>query len=229
MGFNLRQRAEYLECVEKLTPFNTTIRDAVNFYLPHLQATTRSCTAKQLVDEIVSAKKADGVSHRYIEDLKSRLNQFAVAFDGTPIAKITNTHIDQWLRSLTNLNGTRVSPVTRNNFRRILHVAFNFARDHGYCTDNPVVKTAKAKVIESPAGILTVEEMSRLLNSASEKLIASGARQGFLRVLSAPLRPEHEKPHPLRSQAGRHEQPTSRGGQGPPRFCEKLQTHRAAA
>jgi hypothetical protein len=137
MGFNLRQRAEYLECVEKLTPFNTTIRDAVNFYLPHLQATTRSCTAKQLADEIVSAKKADGVSHRYIEDLKSRLNQFAVAFDGTPIAKITNTHIDQWLRSLTNLNGTRVSPVTRNNFRRILHVAFNFARDHGYCTDNP--------------------------------------------------------------------------------------------
>src|SRR6266436_893698 len=39
MAFNLRQRAEYLECAEKLVPFNATLRDAVTFYLPHLQAT----------------------------------------------------------------------------------------------------------------------------------------------------------------------------------------------
>jgi hypothetical protein len=60
LAFNERQRAEHLECAEKLKPFNATIRDAVNFYLPHLQATNRSCTAKQLVEEIVNAKRADG-------------------------------------------------------------------------------------------------------------------------------------------------------------------------
>src|ERR1039458_3084396 len=104
MAFSLRQRAEYLECAEKLAPFNATLRDAVNFYIPHLQATNRSCTAKQLVDEILSAKKADGASDRYIKDLKSRLNQFAASF-GKPIAKITTTEIDQWLRGLTDLKG----------------------------------------------------------------------------------------------------------------------------
>jgi integrase len=185
VAFSLRQRVEYLECAEKLAPFNATLRDAVDFYLPHLQATNRSCTVKHLVDEILSGKKADGASHRYIKDLKSRLNQFAAAFNGTLVAKITNTDIDQWLRSLTNLNGTRVSPVTRNNFRRILHVAFNFARDRGYCIDNPVVKTAKAKIIESPAGILTVEEMSRLLKNAPDELIpciAIGAFAGLRRA-----------------------------------------------
>src|SRR5260370_13153888 len=103
MAFSLRQRAEYSECAEKLAPFNATLRDAVNFYLPHLQATNRSCTAKQLVAEIVAGKKADGASHRYIEDLKSRLNQFAVTFDGKSVAKITTTDIDQWLRGLTDL------------------------------------------------------------------------------------------------------------------------------
>src|SRR5207249_6404209 len=81
MAFGLRERGEYLECAEKLAPFNATLRDAVNFYLPHLQATNRSCTAKQLANEILGAKKADGASRRYIQDLRSRLNQFAVTFD----------------------------------------------------------------------------------------------------------------------------------------------------
>lgn len=75
LAFTERQRAEYLECVEKLAPFNVTLRDAVRFYLPHLRATNRSCTAKQLVEEIVKAKGADGASKRYLSDLRSRLNQ----------------------------------------------------------------------------------------------------------------------------------------------------------
>jgi len=185
MAFSLRQRVEYLECAEKLAPFNLTLRDAVNFYLPHLQATKRSCAIKQLVDEILSGKKADGASHRYIKDLKSRLNQFAASFDGRTVAKITTSDIDQWLRGLTDLKGKTVAPTTRNNFRRILNVAFNFARDRGYCVNNPVTKSAKAKVIESAAGILTVEEMSRLLENAPERLIpclAIGAFAGLRRA-----------------------------------------------
>lgn len=53
------------------------------------------------MDEILSVKKADGASHRYIKDLKSRLNQFAASFDGKQVASITTTEIDQSLRGLT--------------------------------------------------------------------------------------------------------------------------------
>ena len=187
VAFSLRQRVEYLECADKLAPFNATLRDAVDFYRLHLQATNRSCTATQLLDEILAAKRADGASHLYIKDLKSRLNQFATAFGGKLVANITTAEIDQWLRGLTDLKGKPVAPTTRNNFRRILHVAFNFARDRGYCIDNPVVKTAKAKVIESAAGILTVEEMSRLLGNASEKLIPSIAIGAFAGLRRAEL------------------------------------------
>jgi integrase len=185
VAFSLRQRVEYLECADKLAPFNATLRDAVDFYLPHLQATNRSCTVEHLVDEILSAKKADGASHRYIKDLRSRLNQFTAAFNGKSVAKITTTDINQWLRGLTNLKGNQVAPTTRNNFRRIVHVAFNFARDRGYCVDNPVVKTAKAKVIESPAGILTPDETFRLLENSSDELVpyvAIGAFAGLRRA-----------------------------------------------
>ncbi|HEY5992200.1 MAG TPA: hypothetical protein VIU10_06455, partial [Candidatus Udaeobacter sp.] len=45
VSFNERHRAEYLECAEALQPFGVTIRDAVKFYIPHLQAMKRSCTA----------------------------------------------------------------------------------------------------------------------------------------------------------------------------------------
>src|SRR5262249_51116042 len=144
VSFNERHRAEYLECAEALQPFGATIRDAVKFYLPHLSAMKRSCTAAQLVHQLLKIKEADGASERYLSDLRSRLNQFSEIFNGKAIADITSTKIDEWLRSLSDKGtGKRLSPITRNNFRRVLIVAFNFARDRGYCVDNPAAKTAK--------------------------------------------------------------------------------------
>src|SRR4030095_15572317 len=70
LSFNDRQRAEYFECAEKLQPFGMTIRDAVNFYVPHLRAAKRKCTPAQLVDEILKVKEADVASERYLSDLR---------------------------------------------------------------------------------------------------------------------------------------------------------------
>jgi integrase len=186
VSFPERHRAEYLECAEALQPFGATIRDAVNFFIPHLQAMKRSCTASQLVDEFLKVKEADGASGRYLGDLRSRLNHFSKIFDGKSIAEITSKEIDEWLRSLSDKEtGKRLSPITRNNFRRVLIVAFNFARDRGYCLDNPAARTAKAKVIEGIVGILTVDETARLLENAPTELvpyIAIGAFAGLRRA-----------------------------------------------
>ena len=186
MAFNEQQRAEYLECSEALKPFDATIRDAVNFYLPHLHATKRSCTAAELVDELLKIKESDGASERYLSDLRSRLTQFAQCFNGKPVAEITGPEVDQWLRSLSDKEtGKRLAATTRNNFRRVLIVAFNFARERGYSAGNPAEKSARAKVIESAIGILTVEETARLLESAAPELvpyIAIGAFAGLRRA-----------------------------------------------
>jgi integrase len=186
LSFNDRQRAEYLECAEKLQPFGKTIRDAVNFYVPHLRALKRTCTAAELVGELLKAKEADGASLRYLSDLRSRLSQFAAVFDGKPVAEITSPQIDEWLRSLSDHEtGKRLSPVTRNNFRRVLIVAFNFALGRGYCVGNPAEQSAKAKEIASAVGILTVDETARLLENAGPELlpyIAIGAFAGLRRA-----------------------------------------------
>ncbi len=189
-SFTERQRAEYLECCELLKKYPVTVRDAVNFYLPHLQATNQSCTVAQLVNELLSAKKADGVSERYLSDLKSRLGQFAECFNGKPVAEITGPEVDTWLRSLADREGNPLAPVTRNNFRRVLVVALNYAMSQGYCVGNVAQQSAQAKETKLAAGILTVSQAADLLTHCHPRILA-----GVALGLFAGVRPESEGLH----------------------------------
>jgi integrase len=133
-------------------------------------------------------KRADGASARYLADLRSRLGQFAATFGTKPVAEITATEVDTWLRSLSDsATGRCLSPTMRNNFRRVLVSTFNFARSRGYCVENPAAKTAKGKQIDSPVGILSVEELAQLLENAPSALIPYLAIAAFAGLRSAEL------------------------------------------
>jgi integrase len=173
----LRVMAE--ECNARLAEHKCTIKDATEHLLSYIAATKKSCTASKLVEELIAAKKTDGASSRYLEDLKSRLNRFADDFDGQLVATITTARLDEWLR------GLNASPVTRNNYRRLLVVAFNYAEQHGYTTHNPAENTSKAKEKSGAPGILTVGETARLLESVSPDVlpyVAIGAFAGLRRA-----------------------------------------------
>jgi integrase len=165
--------------VERLQPFGRTIDDAVQHYVEYLKASERSIVVAALVPQLISAKKADGMSTRYIQDLRSRLPRFATAFGDQTVATITAKQIDNWLRTL------RVGSTTRNNFRRTLVMMFNHAIALGYATFNAAAKTAKAKETDSPPGILAVQQTTRLLEAASPELlpyVAIGAFAGLRRA-----------------------------------------------
>lgn len=167
------------ECADKLSAYNRTLKDATEFFVRHLAASEKSCSAEQLVAELVAATQADGASVRHVDDLRSRLNIFARNFDGQPVAAITTREIDDWLRSLN------VAAVTRNHYRRLIVLAFNFAVQRGYATENPAKKTDKAKERRSEIGILTVSESARLLESAGSEVlpyIAIGLFAGLRRT-----------------------------------------------
>jgi integrase len=152
--------------VELLKPFGKTIMDAAQYYAAHLKASAKSCSALQLVKELVAAKEHDGASARHVSDLRSRLNIFAAQFNGKPVAAITSTEIDDWLRSLN------ASAATRNHYRRLIVLAFNFAVRRGYATDNPAKQTDKAKERAGDIGILTVDQAARLLESATPEMLS---------------------------------------------------------
>lgn len=153
------------DAAEQLKPFGKTIADALRHYIDHLKASAKSCTAAELVKELLAAKQNDGASERHLSDLRSRLNIFADKFDGEPVAAITSAQIDDWLR------GLNVSAVTRNHYRRLIVLAFNFAVQRGYSSVNPAEKTAKAKEPSSEIGILTVSQAAQLLENASPEVL----------------------------------------------------------
>jgi integrase len=167
------------QCTNTLRPFNKTIEDATRFYVKHLEATKKSVRPAKLIDELLAAKKADGLSERYVQDLANRLVNFAMDFPNVTVAEITIKDIDDWLRALD------VAPITRNNFRRLLIVLFNFAVQRGYAESNPAKATEKAKVVGEAPGILTVQQTARLLEVASPELLpylAIGAFAGLRRA-----------------------------------------------
>jgi hypothetical protein len=121
------------ECMNKLNAYGKTIKDATDFFIAHVAAGDESCTATKLVDELVAARQEAGASQFDLEDMRCRLAIFAKKFEGQPVGTITGAEIADWLRSL------KVSAITRNHYRRLIVLTFNFAVQRGYVTDNPLL------------------------------------------------------------------------------------------
>jgi integrase len=165
--------------VEQLQPFGKTITDAVADYVARLKASAKSCTAEQLVKELLAAKKADGLGERHLRDIRTRLGKFAEKFDGQMVATISRAEIDSWLRSIP------FGPQTRNHYRALTVLAFNHAMRAGYATANPAAGAAKAKVVGEAPGILSVNQTARLLEAATPDVlpfIAIGLFAGLRRA-----------------------------------------------
>jgi len=73
-----------LECTNRLNAYGKTIKDATDFFVQHLTATEKSCTARKLVDEFVAAKQKEAASNFDLDDLRSHLTTFGKRFDGDP-------------------------------------------------------------------------------------------------------------------------------------------------
>jgi integrase len=172
-------RVEAIECRELLQPFGKTLRDAAKFYVTHLKAITSSRKVSETVADLLAARIADGMSARYLGDLRVRLGRFVRSFGEEMIAGISAARIDEWLR------GLGVGAVTRNTFRRRLGVLFSFAKRRGYTTENPVADVERAKERETEIAILSVNELARLLECASSDMLpfwAIGAFAGLRRA-----------------------------------------------
>jgi integrase len=172
-------RVEAIECCELLQPFGSTLRDAAKFYAAHLKAVTGSRKVSEVVAELLAARAADGMSQRYLGDLRVRLGRFVLSFGEEMIAGISPSRVDGWLR------GLGVGAVTRNTYRRRLAVLFSFAKRRGYATENPIADVERAKERETEIEILSVSEMTRLLECASPEMVpfwAIGAFAGLRRA-----------------------------------------------
>jgi hypothetical protein len=153
-GVNLspRFRGEMVEAAALLAPYQVSVLDLVREYVQRMEQRASSETVGNALAIFLQAKRGDGLRRRYLEDLRDRLRRFARDFTERKLSDITSGEIDQWLRETC----AGLSPWSRNTFIARLSVFFEFARQRGWASVNPLTDVPRAKVITSPPGILTV-------------------------------------------------------------------------
>jgi len=182
LAFTDAQRADARHALQELAAFKgATLTDAARNYADFLRRTERTVPVAELVSMFLVAKKADGRAPRYLSDLRVRLRDFAKSFGDKLTAAVSTRDLDDWL------HGLPVGPQSRVNYRRVLHVLFNFACARELARENPVTRTGKPKVFAKEPGILTPAQFERLLNAADERVRPALAIGGFAGLRPAEL------------------------------------------
>lgn len=164
--------------VEKLKPYKVDLREVVDDYIRRRQAAEKSSRVSESIDEFLEIKRKAGKSLRYLADLRYKLKQFAGVYGGSLMSDITASDIDAWQEGLA------VSPVTRNGFRRVLTVFFEWGGKRGYCDRerNAARDSESAEEIDKRAAIFTPSEIRVILDTAPAELLpvlALGAFAGL--------------------------------------------------
>lgn len=180
ISLSQREMSDFIHARDTLAKYHEKIGDAVKFRVDYLERVRRhGITVAQLRDEVIEAKRADGRSVVYLRDLRYRLGRFVQDFGNRPVAGITMDELDKWMRGLP------FSPQSRTNYRTIIGLLFSHAESRGIVEKNPVSHTAKPKLANRPPDILSVDELSALLEAAQRThvgvlpMLAIGAFAGL--------------------------------------------------
>lgn len=178
-------RAVYLRARELLDPLGVSLEVAAAEYahIKRILGDTPPTTAaeyykrkhpkeievklvKNVVAELLAAKKADKCSDRYQQCLKYNLGKFEKRFTGN-ISAVSGGEIDAWLRS------SGLSPRTRNNIRTSLHTLFGFAESKRYVEKDhdELESVVRVKDREGEIEVFTPAELIEILSCASDRMI----------------------------------------------------------
>lgn len=150
---------EYAD-VWKLTG-GVSIRAMGEFWAKH-HLGDATVVPRRAVDELLAAKRQDGLSPEYIHDLDVRLGKFAESFPSMPLVDLTAPVLEAWLRALPG------SVRSRRNYRRALATLFWFCKEKRYLSKewDELPKVGKQMANDAPVEIYTPEELRRLLAAA---------------------------------------------------------------
>ena len=117
--------------------------------------------------EGLEAKRKDGMTERYLVQLKSDWKRFAAEFT-RPVHSITTSEMDDWLRAQD------LAKRTRNNLRTAIITLFSYAKQRGYLPKNlptDAESLSKAKVTDNDIAIFHADQIAKLLKAARPELV----------------------------------------------------------
>jgi len=177
----VKLRADALEAARLLAPYGDELLDVVREHIRHRQLVDKSETVSNAVEALLLAKQSDGASKRYLKDLQTRLRRFAETFGERKLADLNPGEIADWLRALGQ------APLSRNTYHLRISALCTYGRQRRWLEKNPMSEVPMAKVVSGEPGILSPEQVARLLESASEETLPYWAIGAFAGLRSAEL------------------------------------------
>lgn len=144
---------------------NVPVIEAANVYnVATKEPSIQRKLVREVVEELLAAKRDKGRSALYLKDLRLRLQRVAKTFNG-PLADLTRDTIDKFLL------GIDAAPRTRNNFRLVIGTLLRFGQVRGYVAkDHPGISVIeKASHTDREIVVFTPSDMATLLNFSSKE------------------------------------------------------------
>lgn len=161
------QRLDAHNAYERLNNANVSLVDCVDFYLKHAETAVGNISmAELIVSYLEDCKRGKGTRNgrplreRSMQDIKNRLEKFAVTFGAMMPGEVASSEIENWLHR------DEWSLQTRRNYYRALHTLFSYACRKGFCPQNPISAVSEPKPEEKAPAILTIAQCEKLLSSA---------------------------------------------------------------
>ena len=173
---------EYVSAVKHL-PDGTTLKEAVDFFRRRNPAALEKRTVRQVVDEMLAAKRAAKLSEVHLKDLNCRLNRFADAIQ-LNIAGVSGTMLQAWL------DGMKASGRTKRNYLAVIAALFNFCIKRKYLPKEAVEEIEAVQQQKEDNGeieIFTPGEMREILTAARPEMVPWLAIAGFAGLRTAEI------------------------------------------
>ena len=152
------------------------IIEAARYYKRHVESALPDITATEAAKRFFEAKRSEGMSPKYLKDIRLVLRgKLATAFQCN-LKAITADELQGYMARL------KMGPVAKNNHRRLIVALFNFAKAQGWLNKSESTAAdalGAVKVKKQDVAIYTPDEMAGFLSAASANFLPWLALIGF--------------------------------------------------
>jgi len=143
------------------------IIEAAQFFQRQNETGLPDISATDAADRFLAAKKAEGMSQKYLKDIRLITAKLAGCFRCN-LKAITADELSAYMARL------KMGPVAKNNHRRVIVALFNHAKAQGWLHKGEMTAADAlnaVKVKRTPPEIFTPTEMAALLSNASDRFL----------------------------------------------------------
>jgi integrase len=173
----------------ELAPFEKTIADATSFYLDHLKRqTAQSITVTELIKRFITEAErqveSKEISARHFETIRWATDKLQARLGEQKITVVKGAQIKAWITNLP------LATKSKNRLLTYNRNVFSVAKEWGLLAENPLAEIPNFRLDRNSKGeiqILTVDELTKLLKKADQRLVPYLAIGAFAGLRDAEL------------------------------------------